>query len=353
MIRPESLVKPPKPTKENHLAWFNMLKRRACCTATAIPVTQGVPSLGLSVCAAVLACSLSLPVIAQVATLAAGTGDAYLAEVLATMERRSNVAAKLRHQTRLGNETLMGAGNFWQLGTGPQRVTRWEMQTQVADKAASYVQVFDGRYLWTDRLLPSGRQVHRLDVGNLKARLRSNSSESPSPSGWEDLLHGAEFRGGLSQMLADLLRRYHFDPPRPTQLNGFAVEALIGQWRPEQFAGLCPIQDEDQAWPAQLPHHVLVLVGTSNLFPYVIEFRRADDADLAGNLVGLKPTHDPLVRYEVFEVRFADAIDSTVFQFKPGDVDWSDETSLVFDRVNKQHGAAAVQLAARKAAGQK
>jgi hypothetical protein len=277
-----------------------------------------------------------------------------MAEVLAAMERRPNITAKLRYESRFGDEPLMGAGNFWQLGTGPQRLTRWEMQTQFADKSASYVQVFDGRYLWTDRHLPSGRQVRRLDVGNLKARLRSSAGlSSTNPNGWEDLVGGAEFRGGLSQVLADLLRRYQFAAPRATELRGFALEALIGRWRPEQFAELCPIQGEDQAWPAQLPHHVLVMVGRNNLFPYLIEFRRAEDADLMENLSGLQPARDPLTRYEIFEVRFADATDNTVFQFKPGDVDWSDETSLVFDRVNKQHDAAEAQMAARKAREQK
>ena len=286
-------------------------------------------------------------------TPAANNGDAYLAEVLAAMERRANVSAKLRHQSRIDADTLVGSGSFWQLGTGPQRLTRWEMQTQVADKTASYVQVFDGRYLWTDHNVPSGRLIHRLDVGNLKARLRGTPLTLATDAGWEDLLRSAEFRGGMSQMLADLLRRYHFAPPRATQLNGFAVEALIGKWRPEQFAELCPILGEEQTWPEQLPHHVLVLVGQSNLFPYVIEFRRSADADLAENLSGLKPTHDPLVRYEIFEVRFADAIDGTVFQFKPGDVDWSDETSLVFDQLNKQKDAAEAELAARKAGEQR
>lgn len=281
-------------------------------------------------------------------TLAKRSGDAYLAEVLAAMERRPNVTAKLRYESRLGNSSLMGAGNFWQLGTGPQRTTRWEMQTPFADKTASFVQVFDGRYLWTDRHLPRGREVHRLDVGNLRARLRSSTGAGGSQSDWEDLIESAEFRGGLSQMLADLLRRYQFDPPRRTELNGFALDALIGRWRPEQFAELCPLQDDAQAWPAQLPHHVLVMVGSSNLFPYVIEFRRAEDAGLADSLAGLKPSPDPLTRYEVFEVRFADAIDSTVFQFKPGDVDWSDETSLVYERVIKQHDVGEARLAERR-----
>jgi len=311
---------------------------------------QGQRSLGLLTRATLLLLSLA-PHTLQAET--ATNGDAYLAEVLAAMERRPNVSAKLRHQSRIDADTLLGSGNFWQLGAGPQRLTRWEMQTQVADKAASYVQVFDGRYLWTDRTVPSGRQIHRLDVGNLKARLRTNPKALNESSNWEDLVRGAEFRGGLSQMLADLLRRYHFAPPRATQLNGFAVEALIGQWQPNQFAELCPILGEEQNWPEQLPHHVLVLVGQSNLFPYVIEFRRSTDAELAENLSGLKPTHDPLVRYEIFEVRFADAIDGTVFQFKPGDVDWSDETSLVFDQLNKQKGAAEAELAVRKASEQK
>ncbi len=289
---------------------------------------------------------------AQETRSATGSGDAYLAEVLATMERRGNVTARLRNQSRLAKETLVGSGNYWQLGAGPQRTTRWEMQTQVTDKTASYVQVFDGRYLWTDRHLPSGRQVHRLDVGNLKARLRGNGAVAPTQTGWEDLLRAAEYRGGISQMLAELLRRFQFDPPRATQLNGFAVEALVGHWRPEQFAELCPPLSDEQPWPEQLPHHVLLLVGQSNLFPYVIEYRRVADAELANTLSGLQPAHDPLVRYEIFEVRFADAIDATVFQFKPGDVDWSDETTLVFERVTRQRGAAEAELAARKLAEQ-
>lgn len=307
---------------------------------------RGLPSWGVRGC--FLLALVFLPVQYTAYAQATVNGDAFVAEVLAAMERRSNVTAKLRHQSRLGNDTLLGSGHYWQLGAGPQRVTRWEMQTQVAGKNASYLQVFDGRYLWSDRHVPSGREIHRLDVGNLKARLRSNPKTAHDTSEWEELLRAAEFRGGLSQMLADLLRRYRFAPPRATQLNGFAVEALIGQWRPEQFAELCTIIDEEHPWPEQLPHHVLLLVGESNLFPYVIEFRRATDAPLADNLTGLKPTHDPLTRYEIFEVQFAAAVDNTIFQFKPGDVDWSDETSLVFDQVIRQKGEAETAVADRR-----
>jgi hypothetical protein len=301
---------------------------------------QGLRPLGLL--AFVFLLSLA-PSLAQAQGV--GSGDAYIAEVLAAMERRTNVSAKLRQQSRLGEQQLLGSGNFWQIGSGPQRTTRWEMNTSLDDQSAAYVQVFDGRYLWTDRNLPSGRHVHRLDVMNLKTRLRATVPPVGSPTGWETLIREAEFRGGMSQLLAELLTRFHFDPPQAKQLNGFAVEALVGRWRPDQFAELCPIHSEDQPWPEQLPHHVLVLVSQNSLFPHLIEFRHADDAALAENLSGLELAPDPLVRYELFEVRFADAIDSTIFQFKPGDVDWSDETSLVYDKIIKQRGAAAAQLA--------
>jgi hypothetical protein len=306
---------------------------------------QGLRPLGLLALAFLLSLTPSL---AQAQGV--GSGDAYIAEVLAAMERRTNVSAKLRQQSRLGEQQLLGSGNFWQIGSGPQRTTRWEMNTSLDDQSAAYVQVFDGRYLWTDRNLPSGRHVHRLDVTNLKNRLRATVPQQAATTGWEQLTRDAEFRGGVSQLLSELLTRFHFDPPRSKQLNGFPVEALVGHWRPDQFAELCPIHNDDQPWPEQLPHHVLVLVSKNSLFPHVIEFRHANDASLAEseNLGGLDLAPDPLVRYELFEVRFADAIDSTIFQFKPGDVDWSDETSLVYDKIIKQRGAAAAQLANRK-----
>ena len=77
----------------------------------------------------------------------------------------------------------------------------------------------------------------------------------------------------------------------------------------------------------------------------VTEFRRSDDAYLTETLAGLKPAPDPLVRYEIFEVHFADAIDATVFEFKPGAVDWSDETTLVFEKLSAQQAVAAARVA--------
>ena len=292
---------------------------------------------------------------AQLATLDAAptiakesaSGDQFLAEVLATLQRRPSIAARLRHKARLHELALTGSGKYWQRGVGNQRVTRWEMQTQVAGKTASYVQVFDGNHLWTDRSLPGGRKVHRLDVGRLQSRRRRIAAVGTRSLGaktvWEPLIAAAEGQGGLAEMLADALRRFTFAPPRASQLNGPAVYALVGQWRRDELENLWPelaSGDGTPTWPRQLPHHVLLLVGQNNLFPYVVEHRRVDDAQLAASAAGDRPTRDPLLRYELYEVQFAAAMDDSLFEFKPGDVQWTDETSLVLKRLRDQDAVA-------------
>ncbi len=262
-------------------------------------------------------------------------GDRFLAEVLATLQRRASVSARLRHQARLYDDTVMGSGKYWQLGVGNQRRTRWEMQSQVADTTASYVQVFDGEHLWTDRTLPSGRRVLRLDVGRLQSLRRSSRLAAKRQAlPWTSLVAMTEGQGGLAEMVADLLRRYTFAPRRKTQLNGLAAYAMVGHWRPDQLQSQWPKISEDadaSTWPQQIPHHVLVLVGQNNLFPYVIEHRRSVDSALAQSAAGVLPTKDPLLRYEIFEVQFAAALKDSLFEYRPGDVQWSDETALVFE----------------------
>jgi len=271
------------------------------------------------------------------------SGDVFVAEVLATLVRRTNVTARLRYQSRLKETTLTGTGKFWQQGVGNQHKTRWEMQTQVAGKTASYVQIFDGNHLWTDRTLPSGRKVHRLDSARLQSQLAKTTKQQGNnglrQSEWQPLLMASQGQGGLAEMLADLLRRYSFSPPRLSQLNGLQVYALVGQWRQAELEKLWPDMKQDvnfSDWPEQLPHHVLLLVGRNNWFPYVVEHRRFDDALLANSAIGDRPTQDPLLRYEIFEVQFAAAMDERLFQFKPGDIDWTDETTLVVGRLRSE-----------------
>ena len=146
------------------------------------------------------------------------TADSFAIRVLATLERWPNISARVRHQVRIGEHVLTGTGRYWQLGVGNERRTRLELQTQVAGNAASLVQVFDSRYLWTDRNLPSGRKVTRLDPVRLQAGLTSAPvARQGGPTTATSLISTAASRGGLSGQLADLIKNFNFDPPRTTQ----------------------------------------------------------------------------------------------------------------------------------------
>ena len=269
--------------------------------------------------------------------LGMSSGDPFLAEVLATLQRRASISARLRQQARLYDDTVMGTGKYWQLGTGLQRRTRWEMQMQVSETTSSYLQVFDGEHLWTDRTLPSGRKVLRLDTGRLQSLRRGEQLTSKvEPAAWQTLVESTAGQGGLAEMLADALRRFTFAPRRRTQLQGMNVYALVGQWRRTELDKVWPgITDAEEkpAWPRHLPHHVLLLIGQDNLFPYVLEHRRFADGHLAASAAGDRPTQDPLLRLEIFEVQLAAALDASLFDYKPGDEQWSDETQLVFERM--------------------
>ena len=264
-------------------------------------------------------------------------GNAYLIQVLRTLEHHASIAAKVRNESHLHGQTLTGSGNYWQLRTQGKRLTRWELQTQIADQTASFVQVYDGNHLWTDRLLPSRRQVNRLDVAWLQSRLRS-SHRGQALDERQHLIQASQGQGGLGQMLGELLAHFDFQPPQSTQLNGLPVSALVGHWRPEQLQQHWPAAAQSPAdaseWPAQLPHHVLLLVGRNNLFPYVCEHRSSADTALATSLSSLRPTSYPLLRYEIFEVQTAVAISQETFQYVPGDIEWTDETALVLEAIN-------------------
>ena len=229
------------------------------------------------------------------------------------------------------------------------------MQTQIADRTASFEQVYDGEYLWTDRRLPTGRQVHRLDIAWLQAKLRSAKRGSDFDER-EQLIAAVEGQGGLGQMLADLLRNFDFQPPQPTQLNGLPVNALIGQWR--QRTARPPVArsyrssrtNQPPEWPEQLPHHVLLLVGREHVSLCLRTPPRGRRS--AGHQSGGATTfHDPLLRYEIYEVQLAVAIPQEEFLFQSRQR-WTDETALVLEQLTEgQRSLAFKDSHAEEAAG--
>ena len=259
-------------------------------------------------------------------------GNIVLANVLETVYRQASISARIRHQARLFDHKLVGNGTYFQQATEALPLSRWEMNTQIAGKTASFTQIYDGQYLWTDRRFPSGRQIHRLEVALLHSRMKE------AESGRLRLSVFKEGQGGLSQMIAETIQNFDFERPRSTQLEGSPALALLGTWKEDSLRRLWPAAakregKEGISWPDHLPHHVLVLVG-QNMFPYVLEHRRYEDHLLASSASGLRRVADPLLRYELYEVEFAVALQKKTFEFLETE-GWKDETSLVAERLTQ------------------
>ena len=291
------------------------------------------------------------------------SGNSYVESVLQTLKQPISIVAKLRHESHLLDQKLVGSGNYWQKPTNSGRVVRWEMTTQLGDQTASFVQVYDNEdRLWTDRRLPSRRQVTRLNVTWLREQLRKHYRTIPADerqllAAVSGHLTGQEpGQGGLAQMLGSLLLNFNFQPPQPAQRDGLPVHALLGHWRPEQLEKHWPesanlTSDEPPIWPAQLPHHVLLLVDGSTrgmMFPRVCEHRSADDAALATSLAGLRPANKPLLRYEVFDEQFAVAIPDERFEFISAGLQWTDESARVLEQLTRAVEPVEPRTAARR-----
>ena len=190
------------------------------------------------------------------------------------------MAAQFRQSLRLGDEPLTGAGEYWQQGVGNSRRTCWQWKTLVDGQTAAFCQVLRQGRPTVDRhaRCQDERTVTRVDVGAVRREL-SLARDGAGQGGAGRDRRSSELlaRGGLSQLVAELRRRFTFGPPRAATDEGRDVLAVVGRWREEAVGARrgrrsTPTSPDD--WPAHLPHHVVVVVGRCDLFPYVIEYRR-------------------------------------------------------------------------------
>ncbi len=287
---------------------------------------------------------------------AEANGNALMTRVLATLENWPNVAARFRQSLRIGDRSLHGGGDYWQHGVDNQRLTCWQWQAKVGEFDAAFTQIYDkNSHLWTDSRFADKRTVTRVDVKKLRREL-SLATDAMAENVSAATARADEFerlaRGGLSQTIAELRRAFEFGPPTTVLVGGQPLVATIGSWKADVLAQQWPGLNAASAtaWPDHLPHHVVVKVGPKDYFPYVIEYRRGDDAAL---IATAGEATDPLARFEFFEVRWAvpmAEIADRLFDFTPGEVDWQDVTSVVLARLQPSAPPKPAELAGREGA---
>jgi hypothetical protein len=295
------------------------------------------------------------------------SGDRLLVQALNQLERRRSITARLNYEVRLLGERLSGRGGYWQQGRGEELSVC--LKLQMIGQDSTLVQVSNGRALWVDRRLPMGRTVSQINLRELRADpvLAADSFDqiAPGQASWSptqpDVLACC---GGMPRLLASLSENFSFmprqamrlvSPGSPPQASA-PYFAVVGHWKPEKLAmlqGQQPtIEDAGSkaqaSQPERLPQEVLLLFGQADLFPYRVEYRQRETPVAAGpNLPG--PTYqlsaNPMVVLEFSDVAFDVPIAVSQFDYKPGDVDWVDQTAAVLERLHRERQA---QVATRR-----
>ncbi len=256
------------------------------------------------------------------------------------MARHTSVDAKVRQQAGLFGESLVGSGSYLQQGLGTDMLVRFELRMQVAGQVGSLLEVGDGRYLWRDQQMPSGRKVSRIDLRHVFARLEQEQGVAPR-SGLVMSMGQHLAMGGLPKLLASLADSFEFSAPVKSRIGELPVYVLRGVWHRDKLAEVIQGHagagkpDNVASLPDHLPYDVLLLVGQDDLFPYVIEYRGKVLPQATGT--GNPGRRETLVRMQLHEVRLGAPIDSRQFVYKPGEIVVGDQTERFLQRLLPKH----------------
>lgn len=293
-------------------------------------------------------------------------GDRLLRQAIRQLEERDSITARLRHQVALGGSQYYGNGSYWQQGRGDDLQTRLELQ--IAGQEASLLQTSNGRFLWIDRKLPTGRTVTCIELHKLRADLAAvNDEGAVSTDDWPEQFSASSpalapdfllisASGGLRGLLASLGDNFTFSPPQAMRLSvtppqapqsvDVAVYAVVGHWKPARLAALVHAAganaensgqkaDDANKVPDRFPQEVLLLFGQSDLFPYRVEYRRLEtpppDNTAAAPIYQLSAS--PLVVLELSDVKFNTPIAAGLFDYTPPNAVWTYQTAAVRERL--------------------
>ena len=297
-------------------------------------------SLLVSLLAVCEVCAQALPASLSEAEVSRSAGGPTIRDIVTAMARHSSVDAKVRQKVRLFGEPLAGFGSYLQQGQGTDMLVRFELRMQVAGQVGSLLEVGDGRYLWRDQQMPSGRKVSRIDLRRVFTRLEQE--QDAARHGELAMSMGQHLAmGGLPKLLASLADNFEFSTAVESHIGELPVFAFRGVWKRDKLREIVQGHNKAsklvnvQSPPDHLPHNVLLLVGQDDLFPYVIEYRgRVLERDSGTDKAGQRET---LVLMELHEVRLGALIDSRQFVYKPGAVRVKNQTDQFLRRFLPKH----------------
>ncbi len=243
------------------------------------------------------------------------------------LESRGSISARLRQKVDLFDKQLVGSGSYWELRQGGIPRMRLELQIQLDDQVSSLLQVCDGKTFWNYCKLRDQGTLTRLDAVRA-TRALAQAAAGPNRN-FTSLLPGL---GGMSKLLRGLDANFRFVTVQEDGLGALRVWKLKGGWQTAQLINLLPKQKDAiqhgkpadlSRLPPYLPDRVVLWLGTADLFPRRIEYRRGtakpgDPSDAGEDRA--------LVTMDLDGLTFNAPIDPARFYYNPGNVEAVDQT---------------------------
>jgi hypothetical protein len=247
--------------------------------------------------------------------------------------RQQGIEAKVKQRVFAFGQEVVGAGEYYQFGSGQPKLLRLDMKMQVGPQAATLLQICGRQNYWIRRQVPpADARLEHVNLTRLASALsRPDEDGNHLPSDHWILL------GGLSRLVESLHRNFDFASPRHARLGGMPVLVVQGRLKPERFRSMQAAGDAKKEVPSeQTPTAVTLTLGRADQlpphFPYRIEFLRqlttpelqaANKVALEGNQPVTK-THLSILEFD--EVRASIDLDPRLFEFEPGDEESEDKT---------------------------
>lgn len=247
--------------------------------------------------------------------LSAGQPERIVAAMLAELGRMESISARVRQRTRLGGRVLVGTGRYLQQGRGEDQRFRFETVIEGDSERIELLELADGLSFWNyQKWDDEPPRLERIDIARVRSRLEQLGIAADGVA--------TPYLGGLQRSIARTRQWFRFTSAAAGTLESLPVWRVEGRWNPPMLAAILPDQAEAAKSPAgilpgQLPEgmpwSVELVIGTSQLFPFRVEWRAA-----AGERpVAAASEPQPFSVLEFYDVRINEPVDSAAFVYRP------------------------------------
>ena len=257
-------------------------------------------------------------------------GNALVAEAARQVGQLPHLSGRLRQRTQLFGRQLAGSGRYRQWFDGEQFRYRIDLHLPVGSNTAHFMQLGDGRFVWTRREFPSGSQLQRVDRRLIDREVGLARQAGREPVYPVDVLALAY---GLAEILERLNGQFDFGRPRTSTIGteNLPVYVVEGSWNQEALERHYPavakevLEGELRRLPEPVPTHVELVLGRDaplKLFPYRISLLRRDRR---GTL--------RLMDLEFFSLSTSAPLRAADFRYDPGTYPVVDATESVLEKL--------------------